>query len=540
MNKIIFLFTIVIYLVSPLQSADNIKKIKSEIKDVTVFLNGAQVVRKGTVYVPQGIYNIVFEDLPQNINSQSVQVKGSGNFTILSVKHEINYLKTQEKNNEIKVLEDSLELLTEELDLQNNLLNVYNEEESMLLSNKQIGGQDNGVKIEELKLAADFYRNRLTDIKTRKIAISKKIKKLNEGISRIQNQLNLANARKNIPTSEIHVMVESKIAQNIKLEVSYLVSNAGWSPTYDLRANGINSGIEFFYKANVYQSTGEDWNNVNLVLSTGNPYQSGSKPVISPWYIDFYTYNQDYYYKESAKKQAKPVSRYEAAETATVMDEDFEPEANNISNYTSVEESQTTTEFVIKIPYTIPSDNKTYMVDIQKYDLKADYQYYAVPKLDKDAFLLARVTGWEDYQLLSGYVNLFFEGTFVGQSYLNTVTTKDTLDFSMGRDKNVVVTRTKLKDFSSKKTIGLNITEIYAWEIECRNKKKESIPIIIEDQFPISSNKDIEISYEEMSGANLNKDTGILRWNFQLKPAETKKIKMIYSIKYPKNKTLNY
>jgi len=190
------------------------------------------------------------------------------------------------------------------------------------------------------------------------------------------------------------------------------------------------------------------------------------------------------------------------------------------------------------LPYTIKSDGKTTIVDIQNYTLPATYQYYAAPKLDPSAFLLAKVSGWEDYNLLSGYINLYFEGTYVGKSYLNVKDTKDTLDFSLGRDENIVIERKKQKEYNTSQFIGSNRKVSFAWEISVRNKKKTPVTIVVEDQLPLSTDNQIEIEKGETPEATYDETNGILKWKFTLNSAETKKVNFSYSVKYPKDKNV--
>jgi len=179
------------------------------------------------------------------------------------------------------------------------------------------------------------------------------------------------------------------------------------------------------------------------------------------------------------------------------------------------------------------------MVQIQKYSLPATYEYYCAPKLNQDVFLLARVSGWDKYNIISGEMNLFFEGTYVGKSYINTKTTADTIEFSLGIDNNISVKREKLQDFSSTKLIGLNKKETYTYQISIRNKKKQNIDIVIDDQVPLSSDKDIEVELLDISAGVYDKDYGKITWKYNLKPSETKEIKLSYSVKYPKDKYIN-
>ena len=516
------------------------KPIKSEIKDVTVFLSGAQITRTGSINLSTGTTEVVFGDLSQYIVPTSIQASGKGDFTILSVVHQMNYLKNQIKSKEQILLEDSLEKCKQQLEYQKGLQSVYTQESNMIIANQSLGGTNVGVKVQDIKDAAEFFRTRLSDIKMKQIEINAKITKLNEKITNINNQLATLNANMNMPSSEVIVTVSSKEAIQAGVTINYMVTSAGWTPSYDLRAVDINSPISMNYKANVYQSSGEDWKSVKLTLSTGNPSQSGTKPYIKPWYLAFYvpyTYNNEYNAYNQQRPQAPKASV--AREEVSKVNEITVADAVSSSSYTQVVENQTNVEFDISIPYTILSDSKQHAVDIQTYSLPAKYQYYCAPKVDRDAFLLARVTGWDQYNLLSGEVNLFYEGTYVGKSYLETRTAKDTLDISLGRDKNIAVTRIKLKDFSSSAFIGMNKKELSAWEINVRNKKKQDINIVVEDQFPISSDKDIEVERLEMTGGKYNESTGIVTWNLNIKPGESvKNLVMKYSVKYPKSKTV--
>ena len=167
------------------------------------------------------------------------------------------------------------------------------------------------------------------------------------------------------------------------------------------------------------------------------------------------------------------------------------------------------------------------------------YQYYAAPRLDKDAFLLGEMSGWEKLNLLPGEANIMVEGTYIGKSYIDPNSTQDTLNLTLGRDKRIVVKKEKITDYSSVKFLGANKKEVFTYQITVKNNKKEKIQLLLKDQYPISSSKEIEEEWLESSGASVNKDTGILTWKLELAPGESRKYKVSYSIKYPKDKTLN-
>jgi uncharacterized protein (TIGR02231 family) len=509
------------------------KEVASTVKEAIVFRQGAQVTREAKAAIPAGSTVLKFTGIAPNIDKQSIQVSATGDFTILSVNHQTNFFQELEETQETRRLKTELEGLQAKLNTEQAMLQVFNEEESMILANKAIGGQQSGVKIEDLKAAADFYRTRLAEIKTQKLEIAQRVKVLQENIQKIQNQLNEISAkRKPSPTSEILVAVSAAKAVQGSFRISYLVGAAGWFPIYDLRVTEIDRPAGLAYKANVYQSSGEEWKGVQLSLSTGNPSESGTRPELHPWWLRFY---QPIAARQRMNQKEKDMDGRLLMETAPSAGyaEARDDVAAGGPSVMQVDNA-TTVEFRIEQPYDIPSDGKQYVVNVGELELPATYEYYAAPKLDKDAFLTALVTDWEQFNLLSGEVNLFFEGTYLGKSFLDVQSVEDTLRFSLGRDKGVVVTRTKQKQFTERQFIGNKKTEMVGWEIEVRNKKKQPIRIVVEDQYPLTTTDEIEVALDNAKGAEVNADTGQLRWTLDLKSGQAEKLAFRYSVRYPK------
>ena len=511
------------------------KKISSKITDVSIYLQGARVTRTATANIPKGVSNLTFEGLSSDIDANSIQLGGIGNYIILDISYQINYLKNQPKSKEITNLEDSLRRISSSITQKSEMIKVHKEEESMILANKAIGGQQTGVSIAQLREAADFFRTRLADIKNRVIGLNEEIRVLNESQTRIQNQLNQYHADLNKPQGEVSFTVSSPEAVQSKMELSYNVRNAGWVPMYDIRVKDVNNPVNLTMKARVYQNSNEDWNNVKLQLSTGNLRQSGVIPVLMPWYLSFNTPQVvrgiGYVNQMESQKLAK-------SEAPMAASDDSYAGAKPAYQFTTVTVSQTTIEYTIALPYSIPSGGEQKVVEVRNFELPAVYEYYCVPKLDKDAFLKARVTGWGDYNLMAGEINLFFEGIYVGKSQLNPRATEDTLDISLGRDKSIIVTRIMMKEFTSRNIIGTNKKETYAWEISVRNNKKIPITIQIDDQFPISKVKEIEVNNDETSGADFNTETGKLTWRMKINSGSTEKRRLMFTVKYPKNQNV--
>jgi uncharacterized protein (TIGR02231 family) len=194
--------------------------------------------------------------------------------------------------------------------------------------------------------------------------------------------------------------------------------------------------------------------------------------------------------------------------------------------------------FDIDVPYDVPGNGKEQGVVLKEYQLPCTYQYFAAPRLDKGVYLLGHALDWEKLNLLPGDADLIVEGTLIGKSRLDPNSTKDTLNLTLGQDKRIVVRRDKIAEFSSVKFLGSTKKEIFTYEITVRNNKQEKVQLLVKDQYPISSNKDIEEELLESSGAVVDKETGILTWKLDLAPGEIHKYRISYSIRYPKDKSL--
>jgi uncharacterized protein (TIGR02231 family) len=506
-------------------------KIQSKIKHITVYTQNAKISCDATARVSQGVSNIIIENLPSTIDGNSIQVKLTGEVRILSVSYRINYLSEVEKSKEYKALKDTLDRLSYDLQSVKNQISIYQGEETLITQNNKLGG-DKGFTTVELQSLADFYRKRVGEIKSEIQKSQLKQSKLVEKIQKIQNQLNVLNELKNKPTGEIVIEVGTNNALTTNIDFSYITSGVRWSPVYDLKSEGIDKPVELVYKANVMQNTGFDWNNVKLIISTGNPTADNSRPILNPRYVSFYTPPVLGYDKSESKRKAEPAANmameYEDAPLAKMS---MEPQI-------VVNENQLNVEWEIDVPYNIPSDNLAHIVEMKKTTVPATYQYHTVPVLDNGAFLLAKVTDWGKLNLLPGNANLFFDGSYIGQSYIDPYNVSDTLLLSFGRDEKIKVKREKLLDLSSMKLVGANKKQTMAYEINIRNTKSTPISIDVLDQIPLTTTTEIEVELLESAGASYLKELGKLNWKVELKPNETRKIKFVYSVKYPKDKVI--
>lgn len=212
---------------------------------------------------------------------------------------------------------------------------------------------------------------------------------------------------------------------------------------------------------------------------------------------------------------------------------------DGLEDYVTVSESELDITYDIDIPYDVPSNGKQQVATLKEATADGLFKFYAVPKLDKESYLLAEISDWEKLNLLPGEANIIFEGTYVGRSFIDPLSTNDTLNLTIGKDKRVAVKREKLTDYSSVKFLGSNKLQTITYELTVKNNKKEPLTYILKDQYPISTTKEIDVTLEESSGASVNKEIGVLTWQLQMAPGESKKLRMSYSVKYPRGKLLN-
>lgn len=607
------------------------KPVPSTVQQVTVFIKGAQVTRNATVALTPGTTTLVFNGLAADIEEKSIQVQGDGAFSILSVSRQKNYLHEQQQAEDVSKLKAQLDDLDEKIKHEKNQLHVYQEEATMLGKNQAIAGVNTTLTVAALRDAMDFHRARLTEITDKEQAIEKNIRSLTEAQEKIVNQLT-SPQKKQDPTSDILVTVNSKTALNAKFTIRYLVNEAGWYPNYDIRVQDISHPLSLQYKARVFQHCGEEWQRVNLSLSTGNPNDRTDKPTLSPWRLYLYDEPVQARFQDASApvnqargrvldnngapmagasvqivgrtigtvtdasgnftlnlpdgpqrlsirvvgfenqeviangrdynsvvlqpseqhleevvvagygKAKKDISSYLEGRAAGVTASASKVRIRGISSMPSTTPLAITQNFSaitftydIELPYTIASDGKPYTVDIKEVQVPAAYQYFAVPRLDKGAYLTASVVNWEDLNLLEGEVSIYFEGTYLGRSLLDLQHTGDTLQLSLGTDKQVIVNRVLQKDYSKKQLLANASLASRSYELRVKNNKGVPIHITIQDQVPLAASGQVEITRKEFKGANYNEQTGELDWLYTLAPAEEQKMNLSYTVKYPKN-----
>lgn len=526
----------------PCSYAQSPRSFNSQLESVTVYSLGAELNHKAKVSLPVGTSEIILNNMANTIDESSIQVSVPSGVTILSTSFSRDFLKNVNKSPAYIKVEDSLQMVNREL---SKIQNKRIVEENLLVlldKNQAIGGVNTGVNVTELIKVADYYKSKQLELRNNIFSLKEAEEVQQKRIARMQQQLQELSHDKTGTTGQIVLQVMATAAITADVNVSYLSPNAAWIAFYDLRAENTSSPLKIVYKANVTQYTGLDWKKVKLSLSTGNPSQNGTAPLLSAWFLQF----GDPQYAYFDKKQAYQNRMQSMAAPAPVKSETRLSEVvvtnavrGQVAGVAMTQnENMLNASFDIEIPYDIASNSKPHSVTLKEFSQPVNFKYYSVPKVDGDAFLMAEITNYDKLNLLPGEANIIFENSYVGKSFINPNATTDTLNLSMGRDKKITIKREKVAEQTGTKLIGSSKKQTFTYEIRLRNGKKEGVDLLLKDQYPVSTDKDMEIELLNAGGATVNKETGVLTWKLNLKAGATETIRISYSVKYPKDKNI--
>lgn len=611
-------------------AAADTTRVKSSIEEVKVFFEGAEVTRLGQVEKNKGRHVLKFDALPLSINPDRIRVEPIDGMDILTVNTRRSAAKSKEMDEKRKEWEGKIQVLEDEINLLRDRLRVLQTEEQLLITNMKIGSERESTSAEEIRAAADFYRQRLNELGDKRLAINRDIRKKQEDLKDAFENLNRVSAGGLETQSEVFVTVDCKKYVSGSIRLQYFADLAGWKPSYDLRVNKITEPLNVIYHGTVFQSTGEDWNDVKLILSSANPSISNTAPQLETWYINrgeqkynssgsagiggisgFVTdaktseplpyanvsvfqngrlisganTNPDGSYTVKPLKtgyyeiNASYVGYADQSRSVNISEGETTPLDMKLQTHSELQEvamadqgrrdnrfsgnaakakaentrqqpfiqfdmemddaapkmelSSTDITYEVDERMTVKSNGKDHSTQIKEVETPATFVYRAIPKLDLDAFLIARLSEWSELELLSGETRIYYEGAYVGSAELKSELSIDTLEISLGRDESIKISREKDRKIDDKRIIGNNTKKTVAWDITIRNNKDTPIDFELYDQYPLSEYKSISIDNLGHGDAKHDEKTGELRWDFSI-PASGKQVKSFsYSVKYP-------
>ena len=513
----------------------------AKLTDASVYLRGATLTHSASVQLRNGAQTVVVKGLSPEIETASLKVSVSGNNILSSAEFSNDYITDNTESSRIRKLRDSVKYYQRQLQEVNNDLSVDNK----LLKTLSDAVSNNTQQKEKIMTPAEIAAN-MELYKSKAPALQKSINdnkelqaKLNGQLLRIQKQLQQDESKERQRSGVVTLTLSAPAAAKADITITYYTANASWIPCYEIQVPAVGEPVTLMVKAQVSQTTGLDWNQVKLNLSNAHPNQTNQAPLFSAWFLQMYQTTKAPVTRKAYLYSNTLTSYKSAAAGETGEDADEAQEMNipkSMDDLVELQENDIEASYVIALPYNIPGNGKMQLIDLKKHSVKADYYYYAAPKLAAETYLMVTLSDWEQYRLLPGEANVVFDGTHIGKTMLNTRTTEP-LTLTLATEPRIVVKREKRTDYSSTKTLGSTTTATRSHLITVKNNMGHPVSLRLKEQYPISTDKEMEVKLTENSpeaGTN-NSDLGVLTWDFELKAGENRQFTITYTVKYPKD-----
>jgi hypothetical protein len=536
----------------------------SEVKKVTVFLTGAELNHEAKVKLKKGKNIVTFTGLSPRLDERSINLDpGTSDVNVLYINSHTNHLDERKDNDKISLLKDSLEFYRDKLSLLKLEQEALSGEKNLLFRDQSIGGQP-GVSMADVEKSADFYRKRTNEINLLIFKNDKLKSKLEKERNRYSKQLRELDAEVNPPTSDITVTLVASKDLEAPMNFKYIIPTAGWTPKYDIRTEGTGSQVKLVYRAILFNNSGLDWKDIKITLSTASPEIGISIPQLGKWYLgNEQTAESDQmaqylqvmpgvvatqdklgkgeFYNRIAPDDSDldgaviPKLTMDTNIYDRIFGGNMPAKQKNQVMFKKIEVDMLSTEYTIDQPYTVFSDSKPYTVDVLEKTVNATYEYKAVPALEKDVFLQTKLALKDLPELVSGDASVYFGGSYIGKTFIKTIDLEDSMTVSLGRDKKIQMIRKESKQDYQRTIVGNYEKEVLKYETTIKNMRDIPVFIIIEDQVPVASGSEQEISVNDVSGGLLDKPSGKVTWKYTLAPGETRVIKLGYTTKYPRS-----
>ncbi len=527
--------------------------VDSRISAVTVYQDRAVVTRTATVQLSGGTAELVFANLPQALNEQSLQVSGKGTAqaSILDVSAKQTYVDYT-PDARVKELEDQLRAFAKQLRGYDDRANLLNTQQAMLdrMEAALFAPPTKDVPRPELNqftTSLNFLLEQKSKLVTERATLDEQREELQNRANTVQAQLQQLRGAGGKAFKTVTVRVAAAQAGSLDVSLSYTVPGASWVPSYDARVASSERSVQLDYFGIVRQSTGEDWKDVALTLSTARPSLGGAAPVLSVWQLDLY--NPIMLREREARSRRDEMMMAKAAAAPSVNMQTLTSNAFGNSGAeaeelkdaafaaATIEAGATSASFKIAVSSSIPSDNSPQKVPVTNAVLKAVPEYLTVPKRQTAAFLTSKVVNSSEFPLLGGAMNVFLDGTFVATSGLRTVMSGEKFDLALGVDDGIAIKHKRVQKFTEDTGLtnsGKRIT--YEYLLTVQNNKKTTERVIVADQVPLSRNEKIVVKLLSPDAKEVKPtDEGTLKWTLDLKPGEKRELTVKFTVEYDNN-----
>lgn len=526
--------------------------LESKITEVVVFPDRARLTRRGTIALEAGLHQIEFVDLPRTVDTNSLRATGQGSAVavLLGVEaRRVFYNETpavdvselerqlEELNLQDKTLADQQAAAEVRLNFAKGLAEKATEQLARGLAFGRADIAQSGTLIDFVQQQIDQAQAVLREVQQKRRDLARQIEKVNNDL----NQRRTAQPRERLAAV---VEVEIKRAGELTLELTYLVSGAGWTALYDLRLTETTEPtLQLMYLGQVTQRSGEDWVDVAMTLSTARPALTTLQPDLKPWYLNVYAPSPP---MPAAQPRAASAGTLGASGLMRKEEKAGEFEAQGfgmapapvameaLSAQVSAEGASVTFQLVQKV--SVPSDGSPHKVTVTTFDLAPKIDYLSVPKLAEAVYRRAKIVNRSDYLLLDGPASLFIEGGFVGTLPLKRTAPNEEFELTLGVDDRVTVKRELKAREVDKKLIGDRRRLRVAYEIEIKNLRAQKIDLEVRDQFPVSRHEQVKVKLEACDPKPIEQtDLNELKWRWALAPNAKAVAHFEFSIEQPTN-----
>ncbi len=545
-----FVFLLTLLLLPTLAVSANLKRIQasSRITSVTVYSDRAMTSRSAALNLKPGSYLIAFEALPTLILDDSVRVeaKGTADATIAGLEIKRNFLersgekRVKELDEEISGLErrsGSLDAKNAGISSQKAFLESIRVAWGERISKELAVGRPTSA---ELTDASSFIGAGVTKAEEQSREIEFEKKSVKDKIDALRRQRDEAagSGRKEVKSVEVAVNVARE--GSLTIELASITPRAGWEPAYDVRLAPDAKTAELTFRAMVRQQTGEDWNNVDLTLSTARPASGGAPPELYPWRVAFFRPQPPMPAPRMMVGAAPAPARAKAAQMygSAGADGSLAEEAPAAFETSRISDEQSSVAFQIPRPLDIPADGSQHGSVVAMEKLPVSIEFMAVPKLSPHVFLKSEIINRASYPLLPGKVNTFAGNTYTGSSQLKKVAMGEKFDLFFGTDDQVTVKREELKQHKEAGIFGKNRVS-YRYRIQLTNLRKEALTVTLRDQLPLAGDEEIKVSLDDPSiKPDQIKSDGTLAWKTPLQPGEKQELTFGIVVEYPKDREI--